>query len=421
MKTIYRILLPALMMCAAMAATGCTEQFDVPPALVPATDADIEREGYEIVSIKSVKQIFAAQYPDYNSNSTSFNKGVLIDEESLAAAGMDEGSLLAIKGRVISTDYFGNVYRTLYLLDESELEEGEEPEAIEIKIGLTGMFADYQPGDILYVKVNGLVIGNYRFNLSLGSVFQALEGANEYANGYIDLKPEVLERIKRGTRNRDLPPLDTLVFRAGETGIFDVFDSGGRNLDPNKAKAVSSIVGRLVRFEGMTSIPGTAETGDGFAPGFSATDIYPSFLEQKGSGTFAQYMNYLFLDVIDEWKAYDAGVSDEMPVSPRPGKMFPTWAFSNDRVSYYGSALFGIGNSYFVVRSSGYSNFALEPLPFEYVISEDGDVEVAGSKDVDSVTGIVTRYSSSSGGFHKFQILLNSSRDMVYDRSNNPR
>ncbi len=132
------------------------------------------------------------------------------------------------------------------------------------------------------------------------------------------------------------------------------------------------------------------------------------------------------MDVINEWKAYDSGESDVMPASPRPGKMFPTWAFNGVlenglKASYYGSALFSVGPAHFVVRSSGYSNFSLEALPFEYEISGDGNVTVKGNKDVDSITGIITRYASSSGGYHKFQILLNSSRDVVYNRHGNPR
>ena len=82
-----------------------------------------------------------------------------------------------------------------------------------------------------------------------------------------------------------------------------------------------------------------------------------------------------------------------------------TWAYSYYNAegksnSYYGSALFAFGSSYpFLVRTSGYSRFALEPIP------TDGEV-------VD-MTAILCKYCSSSGGFTKYQLLLNSADDVV--------
>jgi len=54
----------------------------------------------------------------------------------------------------------------------------------------------------------------------------------------------------------------------------------------------------------------------------------------------------------------------------------------------------------YIVRVSGYSNFALQPLP-----------EAGATGDI---TAIYTKYSSSSGGFITYQLLVNSFNDINF-------
>jgi hypothetical protein len=63
-----------------------------------------------------------------------------------------------IKTKVISSDELGNTYRSLYIQDI----EGPEQGGIEIKVGKGSLYTFYKPGQVLYIKADGLVLGNYR-------------------------------------------------------------------------------------------------------------------------------------------------------------------------------------------------------------------------------------------------------------------
>ena len=56
---------------------------------------------------------------------------------------------IVVGGQVISSDASGNIYRSLYIQDDSG--------AIEVKIGNSGLYNDYKVGQTLYVKCQGLV------------------------------------------------------------------------------------------------------------------------------------------------------------------------------------------------------------------------------------------------------------------------
>ena len=67
---------------------------------------------------------------------------------------------LVIGGQVTSSDRSGNVYRELYIQDESG--------AISIKIGRTSLYSDYHPGQWVYVRCKGLTLGSYSGMPQLG-------------------------------------------------------------------------------------------------------------------------------------------------------------------------------------------------------------------------------------------------------------
>ena len=84
----------------------------------------------------------------------------------------------------------------------------------------------------------------------------------------------------------------------------------------------------------------------------------------------------------------------------------PTYAYSYNGNRYYGSSWFTYGNTSenaignYILRVSGYANFALQPLPKN---DAKGDI-----------TAIYTKYSSKSGGFIKYQLLVNSFSDIQF-------
>lgn len=335
-----------------LALTGCRD-YDAPGPERLYGDEDFKE--YQIVPIKQIKDMYTA------AHGNAVGKGIEILDDYV------------IKGKVISNDEAGNVYRTLYIQDETA--------GMEIKIGTTSNYTEYRVGQILYVKVKRLTLGNYRYNLSLG--FPSTDP--DYANGYIDAKYAIKNHIFKG----EIQPLvasDTIVVTS-----------------PNQL--TDDMLGMLVRFEGLKSFWGP---WDG--------DTYPSFLEnRKELGQATVYNNYSFISVIDEWKKYvgdmaiwetngkPSGSMPKAPDSPRPETLeYPTYAFKNfaDNLSYYGSALFQFGalsdkdpTHNLILRSSGYSHFALQPIP-------------ASGKTVD-ITAIYTKYSSKSGDYIKYQLMIN--------------
>lgn len=126
MKT-NKILLSALILLACTL-TGCYEKFDSPAPQKTYSDADFSN----IVPINTVKQIF------YDAvGADAYTGRVEITEDYV------------IKGKVISSDAQGNVYRTLYLQDETG--------AIEVKVGKTGLYNEYKPGANRLCKDSGIV------------------------------------------------------------------------------------------------------------------------------------------------------------------------------------------------------------------------------------------------------------------------
>lgn len=352
MKTLTKILFLQFVLFGFLL-SGCYNDFNDPEPYKIYTDADFADS--QIVPIRTVKQLFIDKY---GSGTTSVGKGMEITENYV------------IKGKVISNDAYGNVYRTMYIQDESG--------AIEVKIGTTGTYNEYKVGQTVFVKTQGLVIGSYRYMLSLG----VASVDPSYANGYIDVKNLINSIIFRGERTK-LTAADTLVVNS-------------------PAELNDDQLGCLLRINGLTSYYGV---WDG--------DTYPSFLEQIDQ----VYTNYSFLSVINEWKAYDQALDayeknpadnpePVAPKSPRPATLeYPTYAFNNENNRYYGTALFKFGagavsekNQNLLVRSSGYARFSLDKLPAN------------GTKA--NITAIYTKYSSKSGSYIKYQLLLNNVTDV---------
>ncbi len=79
-----------------------------------------------------------------------------------------------IRGTVVSTDDYGNYYKTLVVADSTG--------GIEIKMDMENIFREFFFGDEVYVYCNGLTLGAYSGLVQLGAA--AAEG-DSYETGYI--------------------------------------------------------------------------------------------------------------------------------------------------------------------------------------------------------------------------------------------
>ena len=101
---------------------------------------------------------------------------------------------MVIAGKVISDDRAGNIYRELYLQDETGV--------ISVKIGLSSLYSDYKLGQTVYVKCSGLTIGQYNGMPQLG----VEDPSGEYETAYLDNRYLINAHVIRGAWGDPVPP-----------------------------------------------------------------------------------------------------------------------------------------------------------------------------------------------------------------------
>lgn len=142
-----------------------------PPAVVPVNEADLMSRYHftEFTSIKDLKSLYKSPGVEITSN-------------------------IWIKGQVISSDKTGNVYRELYIQDETG--------GIDIKIGKSSLYSEYKIGQWLYVRCASLTLGSYNGMPQLGLD----DPTGEYETSYIDLQAIIDEHVFKGAVGAELSP-----------------------------------------------------------------------------------------------------------------------------------------------------------------------------------------------------------------------
>lgn len=104
---------------------------------------------------------------------------------------------IVIAGKVSTSDQAGNFYRSLYIQDETG--------GIELKLGKTGLYNDYKPGQTLYVKCRGLWLGMYGYRSpnsyggGNGMVQLGCEDpTGEYETSYMEVQYLIDQHVLRG-------------------------------------------------------------------------------------------------------------------------------------------------------------------------------------------------------------------------------
>ena len=101
---------------------------------------------------------------------------------------------MVIAGRVISDDHSGNIYRELYIQDETGV--------ISVKIGLSSLYSDYKLGQMIYVRCSGLTIGQYNGMPQLG----VEDPTGEYETAYLDNRYLIDAHVIRGAWGDPVAP-----------------------------------------------------------------------------------------------------------------------------------------------------------------------------------------------------------------------
>ena len=370
-------------------AAGCYNDFDTPAPRKLYTDTDLTAMGLRHVTIKEVKGWFDSAFGNGTPNSGLSDHGTNDDwqttntlkfgdltpeeedpSEFPGLKGWSAASDCYIKGKVISSDRQGNIYKSLYIYDGTA--------AIELKL-YNGLYLDYyldlntMESQWVYVRLNGLYLGNYRMMLSIGgapSDSNNTSGTHKfYANSNLD-NPNIAKlNIFPGERVK----LDA-------TDILDVDASNYRTaLGPDQ-------FGRLVRFNDVTiryaGVPDETHTVPAALKNGSFSSIFPSW-------------------IVTDWR------------TPRNAPWY-RWAYNINNVRLYGSVLISYNDmavytsdpGVYSIRTSGYSQFAMKPIP------KNGSVGT-----VLGIYAIYSKESSFTGGsydYAQYQISVSRLEDLEF-------
>ena len=263
MKTILKAY---WMLAVAVLAVGCYNDQEVPAPEKIYTDVDFLN--LEQVTIREVKQMFLDAFGtlEHTGDNTSWDdtKYLQINED------------IYIKGKVQSNDEEGNVYKSLYICDETG--------AIEVKL-TNGNYLNYptghfdpatgtMPSSWVYVKLKGLYMGNYRMMLSIGgapsSSYNKVGEHKFYANSNLENLTTIAQHVfYGGPAELSVAEGDILVVTP-ETKDLICCHTGNNMGDNSKAL---DVMGRLVWIKDVTCRYGVVDENK--YPSWMDTNVRP--------------------------------------------------------------------------------------------------------------------------------------------------
>ena len=300
-----------------------------------------------------------------------------------------------IKGVVTSSDRTGNIYKEIYIQDETG--------GIDLKLGKSSLYSEYTIGQTLYVYCDGLTLGAYSGMPQLGMEADQTS-TNEYETSYIDLQAIIDQHVFKGQRGEPVAP-----HVATEAEITASINAG----------FTGELWGKLVTIKGLkydNQIFALFYPNPNL-PHKSANPENRVFLSDKGtwgvdtwSCTKAGYVDYLNKGVWDTAEV-GSGATKYGPIattSPRSagltGKTLDSFSPDEDKTykeimiknasANYISHYFKIGSTSVQVRTRGYAKFAGEKL----------DSRLANGSTAD-ITGILTIYVSGSNKSAQFTLV----------------
>lgn len=357
---------------------GCYNDFDTPAPQKIYTDEDMALMGLTQLDIRELKAKFGPISNTGTNDGWGTTKTLKLGQplgEEANFVGMTfwpEAANRYIKGKVISSDKQGNIYKSLFIWDGTA--------AIEIKL-INDLYLMYHldlenhESQWVYVLLKDLYLGNYRMMLSLGAgpsdSFNAAGTHKYYANSNIDNPNQVARTVLPGERVELVEGTDIKVVNSSNYSSLGEAD-----------------LARLVRFEGVKITYAGVLNQDG---------VTPPGLKNGGN-----------VNIYPSWIVTDWG-------TPEFGAWY-YWAFNNPQtnVKLYGSVLMKLNDAaeyssdkgVYSIRTSGFSRFANKPIP------KDGTVG-----DVLGIYGIYSKQSDFGGGqndWAQYQISVSRYEDLGF-------
>ena len=257
-----------------------------------------------------------------------------------------------IKGQVTTSDQVGNLYKSLYIQDETA--------GIEIKIGKNGLYNEYKLGQWLYVDCAGLTIGDYNGMINIGYA----DPTGEYETGYLEHAYIIDNHVFKGEIADPVKPVEVL-----ESELHSKVN-----------------LGRLVtikdlKYDGHIFLLAYVDPN-----GNRKDNNNRIFIDEEGPDNYG--VNTWACSET-KWKEYlNGGNFDavEAPAGTVADYKKPDGTYDIGSMAYSVSQYFKMGNTEVQVRSSGYARFADTELPREVL---DGEATV-------TLTGILTDYKGAA-------------------------
>ena len=333
MKRIYLAIIAAAALFA-----GCEEfqpvftgKYDNPEDQKIYTDADFGK----FMTIAEVKDLYEA----------NGNKPYVVDRNCV------------IKGQVTTSDQVGNLYKSLYIQDETA--------GIEIKIGKNGLYNEYKLGQWIYVDCAGLTIGNYNGMINIGYA----DPTGEYETGYLEHAYIIDNHIFKGAY---ADPVEPVVVTESEL-----------HLDVNLGRLVTI---KDLKYDNQIFILAYVDP-NGNRKDYNNNGIFidedwkqPADKElwvNTWACSESKWKSYLNSGIFDGVEAAGGTVGD---LKNEDG------TYNIGSMAYAVSQYFKMGKSAVQVRTSGYARFADTKIPAEVL---DGTATV-------TFTGILTEYKGAA-------------------------
>ena len=414
----YKMILVALL---GLVLTACYNNFEQPKAPVVYSDETFEalNPGLEHITIAELKAIFGPTTKtgdtgvvgtqkgiDENGNATKFIHFVGNPEKECTDFELENGwyntGNYYIKGKVISNDEQGNIYKSLYIFDGTG--------AIELKL-TNGLFLDY-PCNIetketmwVYVKIRDLYLGNFRMMLSLGDI--PTSSYNSYGTYKYYANSNIVSQIK--VRQHVFPGEKATLTESATDETADIFVVDENTYSKIHGGNTEKFLGRLIRFKNLkVHYAGVAY------PKADGTVVTPAALK---NGSFDQ--------IYPSWLS-TSGIQETLPTTPGGAitqvvnRPWYHYAYSRNNVALYGSICltyrtdldngsdhYTSDHGIYMLRTSGYSRFAGNYAPKH------------GSKgDVLAIYQIYSKQSDYTGGendYSTYQIAINRVEDSVFE------
>ena len=382
------------LLAAAILAVGCYEKFNDVEVLPLVDDASFEEmfPEAEHITIAELKNAFGTISNTGVNGSWNNTIYKLVGEDIFV------GRDVYIKGKVISDDTEGNIYKSLHIQDETS--------GIELKLN-NNVGLKYKKGSWVYVRLEGLYLGNYRMMLSLGGApSESYNKAGDhkfYANSNLELQSIIDKHVFAGEMSElkvgsyadwKSDPKSVDIITVTPDNYVEVFA-------PNKVTMLASdgssfemvqrelMFGRLMRFEGLECHYAGVPNQDGVTNPAMKSGSYDNI-----------YPSWLYTD-------------------PRPTvtKGWYQWAFKEEITgrSLYGSVLFTYdtsaticsANGVYSLRTSGYSRFARRN------VCKDGE-----KATITAIYGIYAQksdYKANADDWASYQLSISSYSDLEFE------